>query len=55
MGPWGPDMPLRPEEVIPLGNECPEAHCGAWCCWDAETCHCDCGWCDCRYGERMGS
>lgn len=32
-----------------------DCHCDVDCCGDQETCHCDCGFCDCRYAERMGS
>lgn len=55
MGPWGPGMPVRPEQAIqpwlPYGQD--------WCdcetCGDCYHCSCDCPDCDCRYAERMGS
>lgn len=55
MGPWGPDMPVRPEQApLPRPIVFERSHCDNDCCW-SDDCDCDCSWCDCRYAVRMGS
>lgn len=55
MGPWGPDMPVRPD-VTPY-EPVWDYHCPDLCCDNDEDnlCRCDCSWCDCRYADRQGS
>ena len=55
MGPWGPGMPLQPEEAALRVWKAEDEHCPDLCCDDPAACRCDCSWCDCRYAERMGS
>lgn len=55
MGPWGPDMPVRPDIApTPIQRAWGE-HCPDLCCDDSDACRCECGWCDCRYADRLGS
>ena len=55
MGPWGPMMPVRPEQATTGPWRPRDEHCEDLCCDDTDTCRCDCGWCDCRYADRQGS
>ena len=55
MGPWGPGARVEPEKAYRAFLPLPGEHCPDLCCSDAESCRCDCQWCDCRYAERMGS
>lgn len=55
MGPWGPDMPVRPDEDRWTVPEPSEGHCELDCCRDWDTCRCACSFCDCRYANRQGS
>lgn len=55
MGPWGPDMPVRPDVSYGSDDQPWDYHCSAFCCDQSDLCRCECSWCDCRYADRQGS
>lgn len=55
MGPWGPGMPVRPDQLPPRFRPYGVEVCDCETCGDCPDCGCDCPTCDCRYADRQGS